>query len=86
MWPKVLMGWKMDRPFWAPLRPALPVSTVAGLGFGLMSGAFAMINLLADSLGPGIVGIQGDSQLYFLTSGTAVLAWVCVCVWGKFLL
>ncbi|XP_059581420.1 gamma-secretase subunit Aph-1b isoform X1 [Alligator mississippiensis] len=41
---------------------------VAGLGFGLMSGAFSMINLLADSLGPGTVGIHGDSQLYFLTS------------------
>ncbi|KAM6226966.1 gamma-secretase subunit Aph-1b-like isoform 1-T1 [Spheniscus humboldti] len=41
---------------------------VAGVGFGLMSGAFSMINLLADSLGPGTVGIHGDSQLYFLTS------------------
>uniref|UniRef100_K7FRM5 Gamma-secretase subunit APH-1 n=1 Tax=Pelodiscus sinensis TaxID=13735 RepID=K7FRM5_PELSI len=41
---------------------------VAGLGFGLMSGAFSMINLLADALGPGTVGIHGDSQLYFLTS------------------
>ncbi|XP_010292807.1 PREDICTED: gamma-secretase subunit APH-1A-like, partial [Phaethon lepturus] len=42
---------------------------VAGMGFGLMSGAFSMINLLADALGPGTVGIHGDSQLYFLTSG-----------------
>ncbi|NWX23083.1 APH1B secretase, partial [Aegotheles bennettii] len=41
---------------------------VAGVGFGLMSGAFSMINLLADALGPGTVGIHGDSQLYFLTS------------------
>ncbi|XP_077202807.1 gamma-secretase subunit APH-1A-like isoform X2 [Paroedura picta] len=41
---------------------------VAGLGFGLMSGAFSMINLLADAVGPGTVGIHGDSQLYFLTS------------------
>ncbi|XP_072716082.1 gamma-secretase subunit Aph-1b-like isoform X1 [Ciconia boyciana] len=41
---------------------------VAGVGFGLMSGAFSMINLLADALGPGAVGIHGDSQLYFLTS------------------
>ncbi|KAM6228418.1 gamma-secretase subunit Aph-1b-like [Spheniscus humboldti] len=41
---------------------------VAGVGFGLMSGAFSMINLLADTLGPGTVGIHGDSQLYFLTS------------------
>ncbi|OPJ80320.1 hypothetical protein AV530_009431 [Patagioenas fasciata monilis] len=41
---------------------------VAGMGFGLMSGAFSMINLLADALGPGTIGIHGDSQLYFLTS------------------
>lgn len=34
-----------------------------------MSGAFSMINLLADATGPGTVGIHGDSQLYFLTSG-----------------
>lgn len=47
----------------------VPVLAVAGVGFGLMSGAFSMINLLADALGPGIVGIHGDSQLYFLTSG-----------------
>nr|XP_048690616.1 gamma-secretase subunit Aph-1b-like isoform X1 [Caretta caretta] len=45
---------------------------VAGLGFGLMSGAFSMINLLADALGPGTVGIHGDSQLYFLTSAEDV--------------
>ncbi|NWI13547.1 APH1B secretase, partial [Crypturellus soui] len=41
---------------------------VAGVGFGLVSSAFSMINLLADALGPGTVGIYGDSQLYFLTS------------------
>ncbi|XP_052631392.1 gamma-secretase subunit Aph-1b-like isoform X7 [Harpia harpyja] len=41
---------------------------VAGVGFGLMSGTFSMINLLADALGPGTTGIHGDSQLYFLTS------------------
>uniref|UniRef100_A0A8C8EC03 Gamma-secretase subunit APH-1 n=1 Tax=Otus sunia TaxID=257818 RepID=A0A8C8EC03_9STRI len=46
----------------------VPLPTVAGVGFGLMSGAFSMINLLADALGPGTVGIHGDSQLYFLTS------------------
>ncbi|XP_055648637.1 gamma-secretase subunit Aph-1b-like [Falco peregrinus] len=41
---------------------------VAGVGFGLMSGTFSMINLLADTLGPGTMGIHGDSQLYFLAS------------------
>ncbi|NXP06282.1 APH1B secretase, partial [Thinocorus orbignyianus] len=41
---------------------------VAGVGFGLMSGAFSMISLLADALGPSTVGIHRDSQFYFLTS------------------
>uniref|UniRef100_A0A673HVV3 Gamma-secretase subunit APH-1 n=1 Tax=Sinocyclocheilus rhinocerous TaxID=307959 RepID=A0A673HVV3_9TELE len=41
---------------------------VAGLGFGIMSGAFSMINVLSDSLGPGTVGIFGDSQYYFITA------------------
>lgn len=47
---------------------------VAGLGFGIMSGAFSMINILADSLGPGIVGIHGESQYYFLTSAFMTMA------------
>ncbi|KAJ7335090.1 hypothetical protein JRQ81_013031 [Phrynocephalus forsythii] len=56
---------------------------VAGLGFGLMSGAFAMINLLADTLGPGTVGIHGDSQLYFLTSAFMTLALILLhTFWG----
>uniref|UniRef100_A0A663FEW8 Gamma-secretase subunit APH-1 n=1 Tax=Aquila chrysaetos chrysaetos TaxID=223781 RepID=A0A663FEW8_AQUCH len=46
---------------------------VAGVGFGLMSGTFSMINLLADALGPGTTGIHGDSQLYFLTSGERII-------------
>ncbi|KFP50589.1 Gamma-secretase subunit Aph-1b, partial [Cathartes aura] len=38
---------------------------VAGVGFGLMSGAFSMINLLADALGPGNQGgwFPGDTPL-----------------------
>lgn len=34
-----------------------------------MSGAFSVVNILADSVGPGTVGIHGDSQHYFLSSG-----------------
>nr|XP_033793266.1 gamma-secretase subunit Aph-1b-like [Geotrypetes seraphini]XP_033793276.1 gamma-secretase subunit Aph-1b-like [Geotrypetes seraphini]XP_033793287.1 gamma-secretase subunit Aph-1b-like [Geotrypetes seraphini] len=41
---------------------------VAGLGFGLMSGAFSVVNILSESIGPGNVGIFGDHSLYFLTS------------------
>uniref|UniRef100_A0A8D0C040 Gamma-secretase subunit APH-1 n=1 Tax=Salvator merianae TaxID=96440 RepID=A0A8D0C040_SALMN len=56
---------------------------VAGLGFGLMSGAFSMINLLADALGPGTVGIHGDSELYFLTSAFMTLVLVLLhTFWG----
>ncbi|XP_072514480.1 gamma-secretase subunit Aph-1b [Salminus brasiliensis] len=47
---------------------------VAGLGFGIISGAFSMINILSDSLGPGTVGIFGDSQYYFVTSALMTLA------------
>ncbi|XP_030421604.1 gamma-secretase subunit Aph-1b-like isoform X2 [Gopherus evgoodei] len=55
----------------------------AGLGFGLMSGAFSMINLLADALGPGTVGIHGDSQLYFLTSAFMTMVMIFLhTFWG----
>ncbi|XP_066567552.1 gamma-secretase subunit Aph-1b [Amia ocellicauda] len=47
---------------------------VAGLGFGIMSGAFSMINTLSDSLGPGTVGIHGESQYFFITSAFMTLA------------
>nr|XP_040131914.1 gamma-secretase subunit APH-1B isoform X2 [Ictidomys tridecemlineatus] len=41
---------------------------VSGLGFGIMSGVFSFVNTLSDSLGPGIVGIHGDSPQFFLNS------------------
>ena len=34
-----------------------------GLGFGLMSGAFSLMNVLADSLGPGTLGTRGEPQV-----------------------
>ena len=43
--------------------------TVSGLGFGIISGAFSLINVLADSTGPGTVGIHDDSGQFFITSG-----------------
>ncbi|KAM6330831.1 gamma-secretase subunit APH-1A isoform 1-T1 [Alca torda] len=42
---------------------------VSGLSFGIISGVFSVINILADSIGPGVVGIHGDSPYYFITSG-----------------
>lgn len=43
---------------------------VVGLGFGMMSGAFSLANVLADSLGPGTVGFGGESANFFMISAT----------------
>ncbi|KAM6985153.1 gamma-secretase subunit Aph-1b [Aplochiton taeniatus] len=58
----------------SPPISARQMAYVAGLGFGIMSGAFSMINTLSDSLGPGTVGMYGDSQYYFITSAFMTLA------------
>lgn len=43
-----------------------------------MSGAFALINVLADSVGPGTVGIRGggDSPIFLVTSALITLAFI----------
>ncbi|XP_032765447.1 uncharacterized protein LOC116906735 isoform X4 [Rattus rattus] len=41
---------------------------VSGLGFGIMSGVFSFVNTLSNALGPGTVGIHGDSPQFFLNS------------------
>ncbi|KAL6268804.1 hypothetical protein P5V15_001928 [Pogonomyrmex californicus] len=35
---------------------------VCGLGFGFMSGAFALVNVLADAVGPGTMGLRQDKK------------------------
>ncbi|CDQ98292.1 unnamed protein product, partial [Oncorhynchus mykiss] len=56
---------------------------VSGLGFGFMSGAFSMVNILADSVGPGTIGIHGDSQHYFLSSAFMTMAIILLHMfWG----
>ena len=49
------------------------VFSVSGLGFGIISGAFSLVNVLADMSGPGTIGIHGDSQYFFLASGKVIL-------------
>lgn len=51
---------------------------VAGLGFGIMSGAFAIINVLADSVGPGTVGLRGggDSPVFLITTALITLSFI----------
>lgn len=56
---------------------------VSGLGFGFMSGAFSVVNILSDSVGPGTIGIRGDSQHYFISSAFMTLAIILLHMfWG----
>lgn len=43
--------------------------SVSGLGFGILSGAFSTVNVLADMVGPGTIGIYGDSKYFFVATG-----------------
>ena len=44
---------------------------VSGFGYGAISGAFSLINVLADMTGPGTIGIYGHSDMFFITSGNS---------------
>ncbi|EGW07156.1 Gamma-secretase subunit APH-1B [Cricetulus griseus] len=59
------------------------LSVFSGLGFGIMSGVFSFVNTLSDSLGPGTVGIHGDSPQFFLNSAFMTLVIILLHVfWG----
>lgn len=45
------------------------VLTAAGYGFGVISGTFAIVNVLSDMNGPGSIGIFGQSQDFFIATG-----------------
>ncbi|CAD6999647.1 gamma-secretase subunit Aph-1 [Ceratitis capitata] len=49
---------------------------VSGLGFGIISGLFSMVNLLADMSGPGTMGLKGGSDIFLITSATQALAMI----------
>lgn len=56
---------------------------VAGLGFGIMSGMFALINVLADSVGPGTMGLIKGSEKFFMTSAATTLCFILLhTFWG----
>ena len=56
---------------------------VSGLGFGIISGTFSLVNILADATGPGTVGLHGDSNLFFLTSSLTTLCFILLhTAWG----
>jgi len=51
---------------------------VTGLGFGMMSGAFALINVLADAVGPGTVGLLtgNERSTFFVASSLTTLCFI----------
>lgn len=56
---------------------------VSGLGFGILSGAFSIVNVLADMAGPGTIGIFGDSQYFFISSAFLTLCFILLhTFWG----
>lgn len=48
---------------------SISLPSAAGYGFGLISGTFAIVNVLSDMIGPGTIGIFGHSQDFFLATG-----------------
>ncbi|KAF9795791.1 hypothetical protein SFRURICE_013797 [Spodoptera frugiperda] len=54
----------------------LEMAYVSGLGFGTMSGAFALINVLADSVGPGTLGLHTGTEYFFVTSAAMTLCMI----------
>lgn len=56
---------------------------VVGLGFGLMSGAFSLVNVLAASLGPGTLGFNGEPHNFFIVSSVMTLCMILLHTsWG----
>ncbi|XP_063536981.1 gamma-secretase subunit Aph-1 [Cydia strobilella] len=54
----------------------LEMAYVSGLGFGAMSGAFALVNVLADSVGPGTLGLHNGTEYFFVTSAAMTLCMI----------
>lgn len=56
---------------------------VSGLGFGIMSGAFSLVNVVADAVGPGTMGLKSGNEMFFLTSSAISLCFILLhTFWG----
>lgn len=56
---------------------------VCGLGFGLMSGAFALVNVLADAAGPATMGLRRGNEFFFMVSSSTTLSFILLhTFWG----
>lgn len=49
---------------------------VSGLGFGIISGAFSLINVLADAVGPATMGLKTGNEMFFLSSAATALSFI----------
>uniref|UniRef100_A0A1Y1LK71 Gamma-secretase subunit Aph-1 n=1 Tax=Photinus pyralis TaxID=7054 RepID=A0A1Y1LK71_PHOPY len=49
---------------------------VSGLGFGIISGMFSLVNVLADAIGPATMGLKSGTQMFFLVSSTISLSFI----------
>jgi len=59
------------------------VAYASGYGFGLISGTFAIVNVLSDMTGPGTIGIFGHSQDFFIASAFLTLCIILLnTFWG----
>lgn len=56
---------------------------VSGFGFGIICGAFSIVNVLADMVGPGTIGIHGDSKYFFIATAFLTLCFIFLHIfWG----
>lgn len=59
------------------------IAYVSGLGYGIISGLFAMVNVLADITGPGSLGLKGDLQNFLILSAFLTSCFVLLnTFWG----
>nr|CAH7751342.1 unnamed protein product [Callosobruchus chinensis] len=49
---------------------------VSGLGFGIMSGAFSLVNVVADAIGPGTMGLKSGNEMFFISSAAISLCFI----------
>lgn len=59
------------------------IAYVSGLGYGIISGLFAMVNVLADITGPGALGLHNDPQNFLIVSAFLTSCFVLLnTFWG----
>lgn len=49
---------------------------VSGLGFGIISGMFSLVNVVADAVGPGTMGLKSGNEMFFITSAATSLCFI----------